>query len=278
MAVKNTSEIRRNYMVSLLKKNGRKGVKRQEFLENTGVSKAVITRDLRYLIDTYPDRIAKKGLGSSGTTYFWIETGNVVDTPDRYGEGKNDEGYSDPTAATAMKNIDVKQKTGDVWEVNASNGLVETYLVLAATEKYSTCIQLYLKYKDTPESERAVLKNVSFIPGYLAYYNPTKLFTKPNRYFLDQIGGLSVKEIDLVKHAVNDYLKITPVKEVEVKVEVPVEKEVIKEVEKIVEVPVEPEREESSDILALKHEIELAKQKAAIYEDICNKLLKKGSY
>lgn len=171
-----------------------------------------------------------------------------VKKPERYSETKNIEGYSDPTASSAIKGLlTISDKTmimprpGDVWNVKRSNSTdYELYIVLAVNvdKQTATCI----KYSKEDLADTCDIC----------------LFTKPLKYFVSTSRSwtMPLSFMTKVKERIGEFLDI-PVKEVEK----------IVEVEK--EVPVEVEKPAVNTGLYTKAEVDLMllKQKADIYEE-----------
>ena len=72
---------------------------------------------------------------------------------------RNGEGYFDPTAAAALRNIGggsrkektMKFYTGDIWECSENSGALGTCAVISAHEKYATVLRLVAtQTEDTP--------------------------------------------------------------------------------------------------------------------------------
>ena len=311
---------RKEKMIEALKKAGNEGLTRGDLSKDLGVSGQSITNYLRS-INKMSSRIRVVKTGNN-ERLFWGEESAAVSSDiseevktepekkpavdlseiDRYKETKNDEGYGDPTAYAAMKSMDIRFKPGDIW-INDYNGLAETYFVLAATTKAVTCVPLVKSLDKVPECERADMVPLRYSSMVNYYFNPTKIYTKPARYFKERVGYFG-KAFELVSGKVNAYLKLCPVDRVEVPVVIdrdipPVEKIVEKEVK--VEVPVEIEVEkivykddpelknrlaelekelrETKELLAMsEHENELKTQRGDIWESVAKSLLnKKGA-
>lgn len=184
--------------------------------------------------------------------------------PTRYSGNKNEEGYSDPTAAAAIESVEPKviktnaenvrgPKPGDVWDVKCASGGTGKFLVLAVNEindgrVYVTCVE----YK--PEHE-------------MMLESCKKLYCKPAKYFVERTWGTPLSLLTEYKNVIRDYLEIDPEeKVVEKVVEVPVEKIV----EKVVEVPeVQVAEPVSSGKLYTQEELdmEIVKMRAEIYKE-----------
>lgn len=121
--------------------------------------------------------------------------------------GRNGEGYPDPTAGTAIKNIEKEERrknmsdtyyTGDIIEAEEKTGRIGTYAIVATHEKYMTALRL------------AEMRTESVTYEVIA---KEKMYTDPGRLMLvynDKIRGLvrsmSDKETDNLRREVKDAL------------------------------------------------------------------------
>lgn len=278
-------------------KGSKNPVSRQELQESFEFSKASFSRCIKELDERYPKNFKhRKVPGSLKVCYVWEES-EEKSAPMlyKYDFNKTEEGYSDPTAAAAMKTMENDFSTtvrpGGIYNYNNSVGKTELVLVLAVANGRTTSLPLIESYtdiweKDIPEAHSLYWGDSD---GNLmtSYYCPSKISVKPIKYFADEVSVIAEKTLNEVKSIVALYLNLPT--NVERVVEVPVEKivekvvekevpvEVEKIVEKIVEVPVEKEIVKvidapvSIDTDALS--LALAKQKAEIYQDILEKLI-----
>lgn len=294
---------RRNTMIGMLKAAGAEGLTRKELSDTIGVTTTTVTNYIRFI--NKDGELIKIKDGKTPIVYWNGENDKVITMPEkkvtaaekvelveRYDDKKNDEGYSDPTAYAAMKEITPRQKPGDIW-VNDFNGTEALYFVLAATPKYVTCVQLFEHFTDVPECERKDMLPVRYSERASYYFNPVRIYTRPAKYFKQREGFLG-KAFEYISGKVNEYLCLSPKvvveKVVEKKVEVPVEveKEVPVEVEKIIykENPetdngyeerimkLEEELKEVKELLTLsEHENELKTQRGDIWETVAKSLL-----
>lgn len=156
---------------------------------------------------------------------------------DKYDHAHTEEGYYDPTAYAAMRAFDNDRiSRGDIWEITSSNGTIESYVVLGSRAKCATVIEVYFSKYDIFDAEIPECESVQ-VAGKDVYFNPSKIYTKPAKYFSHKVGEFSEDSFnDLLAH-VSLYFGIPGV-QVLVKT-----KEVQVEVEKEVPVPVEVEKE-----------------------------------
>lgn len=246
--------------------------KTKDMAEATQVNRNQITQDLKTLQLMYPQI---KHYGTTGSSSKWIwEEGckqEVKEEIDRYSVNKNDEGYSDPTAAAVIKSLDNiygSKVPGSVWSVSMANGKIEEYLVLSDFRDRCSCLML-LGDEDNYNPVYCVCVDLQ----RKKYVDVRLISSKPARYFLQY--EFEIKNLEAVQNRINKIFNF-PVQEktvevpvpvevekiVEKKVEVPVE--VIKTVEVQVPVPVEIDRDKTVDAV----DTALLRQKADIYERI----------
>lgn len=285
-------------------KGSKNPVSRQELQESFEFSKSSFARCIKELDARYPKNFKHRRVpGSLKVCYVWEESEeNPAPMIYKYDFNKTEEGYSDPTAAAAMKTMENDFSTairpGGIYNYNNSVGKTELVLVLAVANGRTTSLPLIESYtdiweKDIPEAHSLYWGDSD---GNLmtSYYCPSKMGIKPLKYFSDQVSVIAEKALNEVKYIVASYLDLPA--SIERVVEVPVEKivekvvekevpvEVEKIVEKIVEVPVEKEPVSEVGTLVINEDgiklrdtdalsLALAKQKAEIYQDILEKLI-----
>lgn len=156
---------------------------------------------------------------------------------DKYDHAHTEEGYYDPTAYAAMRAFDNDRiSRGDIWEITSSNGNTESYVVLGSRARCATVIEVYFSKYDIFEGEIPECECVQ-VAGKDVYFNPSKIYTKPAKYFSHKVGEFSEDAFSNLLAYVSLYFGISGV-QVLVKT-----KEVQVEVEKEVPVPVEVEKE-----------------------------------
>lgn len=242
--------------------------KTKDMAEATQVNRNQITNDLKTLQLMYP-QIKHYGTTGSSSKWVWEETEKrtVKEEIDRYSVNKNDEGYSDPTAAAVIKSMDNiygSKVPGSVWSVSSANGKVEEYLILSDFRDCCSCLMLLT---DKAQWNPVYCVAVDFRTD--SYVDVRRICPKPSRYFLQY--EFEIKNLEAVQNRINKIFRF-PVQEktvevpvpveVEKKVEVPVE--VIKTVEVKVPMPVEIDRDKTVDAV----DTALLRQKADIYERI----------
>ena len=72
----------------------------------------------------------------------------VVNHEDKYSGDKTEGGYSDPTAAAAMRNYksstkDWKYQVGDIWYSESKKGYLDPFLIVAAYPEKATLVRVY---------------------------------------------------------------------------------------------------------------------------------------
>lgn len=232
--------------------------KTKDMAEATQVNRNQITQDLKTLQLMYP-QIKHYGTTGSSSRWVWEEGAKqeVKEEIDRYSVNKNDEGYSDPTAAAVIKSMDNiygSKVPGSVWSVSSANGKVEEYLILSDFRDCCSCLMLLT---DKTQWNPVYCVAVDFKTD--SYVDVRRVCPKPSRYFLQY--EFEIKNLEAVQNRINKIFRF-PVQEKTVEVPVPVE--VIKTVEVKVPVPVETERDDTVDAV----DTALLRQKADIYERI----------
>ena len=176
--------------------------------------------------------------------------------------GKNHEGYSDPTATKALKNLEKKDEPvyipGGVYEYENSNGFIDEVLIVASNEKMVSLLVV-----QQPEIEKTtpncILLTEQKYGQQKRAVNPEQIMTRPAKYVKGYLYTVGKEDYARIKDALAAYFRIeSGIKEVPV--------EVIKEV-KVDEKAIED--------LKIQHQLEMAKLESSIYKDICLKLLEK---
>lgn len=297
----------RAYVVALLKSNP--GVKHtgNEICQLLDISPMAKTNMMCNLKKQYPEIKADASKKGFKGVYWWEnqparKITPVKDLDDNSVEktksgkypwgGKNEEGYSDPTASVAIDKVDKEAaekeglpKFGEVWEVKHATGDLGKFFVLWSTETQAS--GFYISDK-TGISDRTGDIYIKYEGE--AYLGSTLMIcAKPVRYMVRKLWDASATEAKTIRRYVAKQLDIKPVIRYEEKEkivyrekEVPVEKIVYKD--KIVEKPVEKivYRDKTDDIPsgcvdAKDATINLLFQKVSILEDIIDRLLpKKG--
>ena len=200
--------------------------------------------------------------GKGGKTYFELVKNNtkavktVLETkPERYPETKNDEGYNDMTAATAIGNcISFEPDNfGQIVDVRKySNDGLEVCFTLQIFQNSFLCIPLRQASEVKVDSQYVIKMEFDFEPVALVkelYADVRQIRCKPSKYVESYLGMADRKTIKQVQFAIAKMLGVNHAIEVEKPVEVI--KEVIKEVpvEKIVEKPVEVIKEVPVEVI-----------------------------
>ncbi len=272
---------RQMMVLNLIKESGEEGIKRYDLRKKAGLSDATIWRVVSDLIEK--GVVRRESAGKSihdGVKYIFIDrtvnleapkkeetvvesvttTDHADDLNGRFGSGKNDEGYSDPTASSVIENEskDV-QIRGEIWSRKDSKGDTHDFLVFASNGTFVTGIQL--KTANYELSDEELAHHFESKRGITYFYDPVRLTTVPAKFCKATRQTTSKEEYNKVISEVNRYLGFVAAepKTVEVvkKVEVPVE--VIKEVE----VPVG----DSEEIDRLKNQIRILEAKVSVYKE-----------
>lgn len=114
---------------------------------------------------------------------------------------QNSEGYSDPTAGAAIRNIegdDPYARLGEVWSTKGSNGLVEWFLILADWKAVKVGVPLYAG------DYRSRIRVKVDIAGTTLYGDATNLRSKPSKYFDTYMGNVEDKKAKVI---LNDVIR-----------------------------------------------------------------------
>lgn len=114
---------------------------------------------------------------------------------------QNSEGYSDPTAGTAIKNAegeDPYARLGEVWSVKGANGLVEWFMILSDWGAVRIGLPLYAG------DYRSRIRVKVDVAGATLYGDATNLRSKPSKYFDTYMGNVEDKKARVI---LNDVLK-----------------------------------------------------------------------
>lgn len=163
----------------------------------------------RELVKEYPELTAASGRG-----YTWAKEENEfyakkvsekATTSSAYRKKNttmhNGEGYSDPTAGSAIKNTegdDPYARLGEVWSVKGANGLVEWFMILSDWGAVRIGLPLYAG------DYRSRIRVKVDIAGATLYGDATNLRSKPSKYFDTYMGNVEDKK---AKAILDDVLK-----------------------------------------------------------------------
>lgn len=200
-----------------------------EIQEALGCNHETVRRRLLSLIEEKKvSRRMDSTNGKRSYVYEVIESDEkkeaVVEKPERYGDNKNDEGYSDPTAAAAIRSASSHKETflpGAIYKT----GFGDPFLVIRT---YPDCeLGYYVREVPNAVSTDTTVVWLTKNGSHLVYVN--QIMSVPHR----KLQGNTFERIPM--EAYRDILRKSPLqaaKHIEVPVEkiVEVEKEVIKEV------------------------------------------------
>lgn len=243
----------RAYVVALLKSNP--GVKHtgNEICQLLGISAMAKTNMMCNLKKQYPEIKADTSKKGFKGIYWWeeqpvrkaIPAKELEHKSGRYPWGKNDEGYSDPTASKAIEKADKEAaekealpKFGEVWEVRHATGDLGMFFVLWSAPTQASGFYISDKTGTTDKAGDIFIKHED-----KAYLGSTLMIcAKPVKYMNQKLWDALEVDGKAVRRLVAKQLDIKPVvryeeKEKIVYKEKPVEKIVYKD--KIVEKPVE---------------------------------------
>lgn len=236
-----------NYIVSLLKRNPGKKFHGKDICENLGISQQRKRTLINGLKPKYPQ--LRTGRGGNGGVYYWEGTADMPALDNKKPEkaSVNAEGYSDPTAGTAIDKVDKEierkaslPKMGEVWSAKHQSGSIDLFYILWSTDTQASGIYLDsdANVAPNPPDENVALTNRIF--ATLANHKIICVATKPIKYLLDKVGETNGIVMSRVKNTIARQLDIKPVVRYEEKEKIVYrEKPVEKIVTKVVEKPVE---------------------------------------
>lgn len=111
---------------------------------------------------------------------------------------KNSEGYSDPTAGAAIRNVEADnpyKSAGEVWRTEAANGDVEYFLVFAEYSTTRLGIPLYIQ----PGSRFVDPVIIDSLGGAKLYGDCTQVKSKPKKYMIDTIGMIETEQLNDIR-------------------------------------------------------------------------------
>lgn len=121
--------------------------------------------------------------------------------------GRNGEGYPDPTAGTAIKNIEKEERRknmsnayymGDIIEAEEKTGIIGTYAIVATHEKYMTALRL--------AEMRTESVTYEVIAKEKMYTDPGRLVLVYNSKIRGLVRSMCDKETDNLRREVKDAL------------------------------------------------------------------------
>ncbi len=236
-------------LISLLKDAGEEGLKKKDILQIWS-SKELLQADANALIEK---GVMRKEGGTRGVTYFYVDRAKDLDRADKNLEkNRNTEGYSDPTAALAIKEVDKVMPNltpGSIVEHRTSNGDTYDFLVLNSYGDNVTGFRLCEAWASS-SSHPYSMKIGSIFKNY--FIDLSRIVTVPVK-FLSHSDEKLATNLEDIKKGVASYLGIVG-DTVEVEKEVPVEVDDSKE-----------KRELESRIALLEAKIEVYKEAFAAF-------------
>ena len=244
-------------LISLLKDAGEEGLKKKDILQIWS-SKELLQADANALIEK---GVMRKEGDTRGVTYFYVDRTKTLDRSDRNLErNRNSEGYSDPTASAAIREVDKSMldlKPGSIVEHRTSNGDTYDFLVMNSYGDNVTGFRLCEAWAGS-SSHPYSMRIGSIFKNY--FIDLSRISTVPAK-FLSHSNEKLATNFDEIKDGLSDYLGIIgKTVEVEKVVEKVVEKEVPVEVDTS-----EEKRELETRIALLEAKIEVYKEAFAAF-------------
>ena len=118
----------------------------------------------------------------------------VVNREDKYSSDKTEGGYSDPTAAAAMRNYksstkDWKYQVGDIWYSESKKGYLDPFLIVATYPEKATLVRVY--EDGELESSRVDLSSGMMVHdlGFNRAFDCSYICTKPYAWLVKKDAG-----------------------------------------------------------------------------------------
>jgi len=303
---------RTEYIVGALKAANGGLVSSNELRESLNMNRSNFYTAMMSIKRLYPNRIKSVNSRKDGHGYYWVVEGKKSskkdeeqakkggdesdiwkkaepvkvqeEVVDRFDDKHTEEGIIDMTAYLAMKNVEDSDKgsssrvlkPGEIWEYKTAKDTFEDYLVIGSYGDHATILQVYWNNSYIAPGKLSEFKELDGGNSHF-YYNPSMIHTKPMKYAVEngRLCTISEEAYKGVMRNVFEYFGcviepkvVTATKEVEVPV--------VKEVKVPVEVPSEVKIEGfSAEEVEKKIAEALVCQRAEIYQDIAEKLLKR---
>lgn len=156
----------------------------------------------------YPQLTSKPRVGfiwNADEAEFYAKKAETTENKSAYRKKNpvmhNAEGYSDPTAGAAIRNVegeDPYARLGEVWSVKGANGLVEWFMILSDWGAVRIGLPLYAG------DYRSRIRVKVDVAGTTLYGDATNLRSKPSKYFDTYMGNVEDKKARVI---LNDVLK-----------------------------------------------------------------------
>lgn len=248
-----TSFDRQTTLIALLKDAGDDGIKKKDILP-LWTNRSMLEKDANMLIEK---GVIRKEGDTRGVTYFYVDRTKNLDRSDRNLEkGRNTEGYSDPTASAAIREVDKSMldlTPGSIVEHRTSNGDTYDFLVINSYGDNVTGFRLCEAWAGS-SSHPYSMGVGSERKNY--FIDLSRLSTVPVK-FLSRSNEKLVSNLEDIKRGLADYLGI-------VGETVEVEKIVEKEVQ-VAEDISEEKRAFETRIAILEAQIEVYKEAFAAF-------------
>lgn len=268
-----------------------------EVMTITGLGRDTIRKHIRYINENQPEVLVNFELPKVRVNRIITSGGKIVKPVERYPETKNDEGYSDPTAAKAMKNTAVEynpDQFGRIFEMTSPTTNENDYYIMI--QDYGS--RGVLAIPMVKERNWRSSNNSGYVMNYrfekeLYYIDIRAMYLRPTKYIINHDCGvvtqntlmsIRTKMYRMLGFNIPEVVEKVVEKEVPVEVEKIIEKEVPVEVEKIVEkevkveVPVPTNDIEQIDRALeqqrAKMELEKEKLRGDIWEEVGRSLIK----
>lgn len=197
-------------LYDILQTNPEKWYTSRDFSEMLGLGreriKSIMVSDVK---PKHPDVVSSKHLGYKISKKIEARMPSKRKNTDM----KNSEGYSDPTAGMAIRNVEADnpyKSAGEVWRTEAANGDVEYFLVFAEYSTTRLGIPLYIQ----PASRFVDPIIIDSLGGAKLYGDCTQVKSKPKKYMIDTIGMIETEQLNDIRRRTCEAISI-PVQSVQ---------------------------------------------------------------
>lgn len=177
----------------------------REFSEMLGLGreriKSIMVSDVK---PKHPDVVSSKHLGYKISKKIEARMPSKRKNTDM----KNSEGYSDPTAGAAIRNVEADnpyKSAGEVWRTEAANGDVEYFLVFAEYSTTRLGIPLYIQ-SNGRFVDPIVIDSLG---GAKLYGDCTQVKSKPKKYMIDTIGMIETEQLNDIRRRTTEAIGVT---------------------------------------------------------------------
>lgn len=192
-------------LYDILQTNPEKWYTSREFSEMLGLGreriKSIMVQEVK---PKHPDVVSSKHLGYKISKKIEARMPSKRKNTDM----KNSEGYSDPTAGAAIRNVEADnpyKSAGEVWRTEAANGDVEYFLVFAEYSTTRLGIPLYIQ-SNGRFVDPVIIDSLG---GAKLYGDCTQVKSKPKKYMIDTIGMIETEQLNDIRRRTSEAIGVT---------------------------------------------------------------------